>query len=68
MIGTWIVAVEMLQKMRPQEFLKPDTEGHGGERWKHIPVVYEDKNERREWMGSTVRELIVTGSSSTLGS
>ena len=41
MIGTWIVAVEMLQKMRPQEFFKPDTEDHGGERevecWKHIP-------------------------------
>ena len=58
MIGTWIVAVEMLQKMRPQEFFKPDTEGHGGERergrmleaYSKDGVVYENKNERKEWI------------------
>ena len=31
LIDTWIVAVEMFQKMRPQEFPMPDTEGRGGE-------------------------------------
>ena len=57
MIGTWIVTVEMLQKMRLQEFLKPDTEGLEGERevecWKHYSkddVVYENKNERKVWI------------------
>ena len=52
MIGTWIVAVKMLQIMRPQEFFKPDKEGRGGESgwmleaYSKDRVVYEDKNER----------------------
>ena len=67
MIGTWIVAVKMHQKMRPQEFFKPDTEGRRGEReveyWKHNyskdGVVYENKNERKEWIGNDNCQMII---------
>ena len=43
--------------MGPQEFLKLDREGRGGERGRMLEayskdgVVYEDINERREWIG-----------------
>ena len=52
MIGTWIVAVEMLQRMRPQGLIqrvveKRDRSNVGA--YSKDGVVYEDKNER-EWI------------------
>ena len=55
MIGIWIVAVEILQKVRA-EFLKLDTEGLGGE---NVGVVYEDENEMKEWMGEHCERVYI---------
>ena len=45
MIGTWIVAVEMLQKIRPQGLIQRVVEKRDRSNVGAYSVVYEDKNE-----------------------